>query len=88
MSFSPVHYGDPLTNHEIEILTAVAHGLTAAQIATRQYMSEATVRTHLARIKIKLGSRNAANMVAIGFIEGYLRLTPMSLTRKPVAGVR
>lgn len=88
MSYVPAEYGQRLSDQEREILTAVAHGLTDHQIAKRLYISEHTVKTHLRRVGVKLGSKNRANMVARGFVAGYLRLTKESLDApNPGAGV-
>lgn len=83
---SPATYGQRLTPHEIEILTAVAHGHADKQIGTRLHIAESTVKTHVRRMFIKLGAINRANLVALGFTNGYLRLTTKSLNR--VGGVR
>ncbi|MDQ0425562.1 response regulator [Cellulomonas iranensis] len=48
-----------LTERELEIAHAVAEGLSNAEIARRVFVSEATVKTHLARAmdKVGVGSR-------------------------------
>lgn len=75
MSFSPTQRGEPLSEQEIEILTAVAHGLTDTAIGARLHISIHTVKSHMQRINVKLGSCNRANMVAKGFVHGYLKPT-------------
>ena len=51
-----------LTDREIEVLVWAARGLTNAQIASRLYVGEATVRRHLANAyeKMEVGSRGEA----------------------------
>ena len=56
-----------LTEREIEVLRAVAQGLTDAQVAERLVISPRTVHSHLNSIYSKLGitSRSAATRYAI-----------------------
>ncbi len=56
-----------LTEREIEVLRAVAQGLTDAQVAERLVISQRTVHSHLNSIYSKLGitSRSAATRYAI-----------------------
>lgn len=58
---------DGLTEREIEVLRAVAQGLTDTQVAERLVISPRTVHSHLNSIYSKLGitSRNAATRYAI-----------------------
>ena len=58
---------DGLTEREIEVLRAVAQGLTDAQVAERLVISPRTVHSHLNSIYSKLGisSRSAATRYAI-----------------------
>jgi DNA-binding CsgD family transcriptional regulator len=52
---SPPAELDELTERELEVLTLIARGLANAEIATRLFLSEATVRTHVTHILAKLG---------------------------------
>lgn len=47
-----------LTDRERDIARAVAEGLTNAEIGSRLYLADATVKSHLASIQTKLGVRN------------------------------
>ncbi|AYY14234.1 DNA-binding response regulator [Actinobacteria bacterium YIM 96077] len=57
-----------LTNREVEVLAAVARGLSNADVGRDLYIGEATVKTHLLRIFAKLGvdDRTAAVTKAYG----------------------
>ena len=58
---------DGLTEREVEVLRAVAQGLTDTQVAERLVISPRTVHSHLNSIYSKLGisSRSAATRYAI-----------------------
>jgi DNA-binding NarL/FixJ family response regulator len=53
-----------LTPREAELLTLLAEGLTNRELARRLFISEATVKTHLAHIFTKLGVETRAAAVA------------------------
>ncbi|RLV10563.1 DNA-binding response regulator [Streptomyces griseocarneus] len=57
----------PLSGREREVLGLVSQGLTNAEIGSRLFISEATVKTHLLRSFKKLGvsDRTAAVMTAL-----------------------
>lgn len=54
----------PLSNREIEVATAIAKGLTNAEIAAELFISLSTVKSHLASIQNKLGVRNRVEIAA------------------------
>ena len=49
---------EPLTEREEEVLLTVARGRTNAEIADELFISLSTVKTHIASLMQKLGSRN------------------------------
>lgn len=62
-----------LSPRETQIMALVADGLTNKQIGARLYLSPSTVKSHLARIAIKLGTEgDRAGMVATLFRKGVL----------------
>jgi DNA-binding NarL/FixJ family response regulator len=60
-----------LTARELEVLALLPTGATASAIGSILFLSEATVKTHLANIYRKLGATNRAQAVSIG-IENLL----------------
>jgi DNA-binding NarL/FixJ family response regulator len=62
---SPGPPPDGLTQREAEILALIAQGLTNLEIASRLFLSNHTVKTHISRIFAKTGSRD--RVAAIGY---------------------
>ncbi|WP_328403516.1 response regulator transcription factor [Nocardia sp. NBC_00403] len=54
---APQGFAD-LTEREREVLDCLGEGLTNAQIATRLFIGETTVKTHVSRVLTKLGVRS------------------------------
>lgn len=56
-----------LTEREVDVLRLLARGLTNADIATRLYLSEGTVRNHVSAIlaKLEVSDRTQAAVIAI-----------------------
>ena len=65
----PATYGD-LTEREREIFAPAARGLSNAEIAAREFLSEATVKTHISRILTKLSLRDRVQLVVFAFEHG------------------
>lgn len=62
-----------LTDREAEVFTAIARGMSNAEISAALYLSESTVKTHVGRILMKLGLRDRIHAVVLGYETGVVR---------------
>jgi DNA-binding NarL/FixJ family response regulator len=61
-----------LSMREMQVLSGMSQGKSNAQIGRELYLSEDTIKTHARRLFRKLGAKDRAEAVAIGFRRGVM----------------
>lgn len=71
---SPAQYPelDQLTDRELDVFKSLARGLSNSEIAESLYISETTVKTHVAHILTKLHLRDRVQAVVLAYESGLV----------------
>ena len=62
------------SERELEVLSLVAQGATNQEIASELYISDATVRTHIQHLRMKLQARNRIQLALLARDHGVLAM--------------
>lgn len=72
MNTSGMNLGPNLTRREQQIVAEISRGRTNREIARSLQISHQTIKSHLARITIRLGAVNRAGIVGLAFRDGWI----------------
>jgi DNA-binding NarL/FixJ family response regulator len=78
---SPGYDLSALTPRELEVLRLIARGMSNAEIAVAFTLSEATVKTHVARILAKLNLRDRVQVVVLAYETGLATRSSSDATK-------
>ncbi|WP_139190814.1 response regulator transcription factor [Actinokineospora iranica] len=78
-----------VSSRESEVLVLIADGNSLTEIAKRLWITERTVKYHVASLKRKLSARDRAHLVALSFQAGLLHVNcPERQCLAPIRSVR
>jgi len=67
----PVWVGE-LSTREREVLRCIARGMSNREVAAELYISQATVKSHVARLLSKVGARDRVQLVVAAYRSGFV----------------
>jgi DNA-binding CsgD family transcriptional regulator len=72
MTMHRPHTFTSLTSRELEVLKLLARGLSNPEIAAEPVVSDATAKTHVAHVLMKLGVRDRVQTVVFAYESGVV----------------
>lgn len=72
---TPPTWAQRLSNREVEVLHCIATGLSTTEIAQTLFISTATVKSHIARLIMKVEVRDRIQLVVEAYRTGFIRLS-------------
>ncbi len=71
----PPAWADRLSNREVEVLHCIAAGLSTTEIAQTLFISVATVKSHIARLIMKVEVRDRLQLVIAAYRSGFIQVS-------------
>src|SRR5687768_15483699 len=68
-------WADRLSNREVEVLHCIAAGLSTTEIAQTLFISTATVKSHIARLIMKVEVRDRLQLVIAAYRSGFIQVS-------------
>ncbi|MBT8233947.1 MAG: response regulator transcription factor [Saprospiraceae bacterium] len=65
-----------ISNRELEVLELISMAFSTIEIGQKLFISAETAKTHRKNLLLKLGTKNSAGLVRVGFELGYLSVSP------------
>jgi DNA-binding NarL/FixJ family response regulator len=69
----PPVWAQRLSNREVEVLQCIAAGLSTTEIAATLFISTATVKSHVARLIMKVEVRDRLQLVVAAYRSGFVQ---------------
>ena len=70
----PPGWAQRLSNREVEVLQCIAAGLSTNEIADTLFISTATVKSHVARLIMKVEVRDRLQLVVAAYRSGFVQV--------------
>ena len=67
-------WANRLSTREVEVLQCIAAGLSTTEIAQTLFISVATVKSHIARLIMKVEVRDRLQLVIAAYRSGFIQL--------------